>query len=184
MSEAVRAVLSGIRTVKDMVAAFSDEQQCRRLLEAMVWQNGRICPACGYKKSIAIAGRDMGRRWARPGLYQCSSGDCRFQFTATTHTPLHSTKLPLSAATHARSWATAATASIASRTFTTKQHSTGGKQNSRQHLKDGTARHSPAADHRRYGRRSLGLAEGRAGGKLAAADADVQTKDAGGDCAR
>ncbi len=96
MSEAVRAVLSGIRTVKDMVAAFSDEQQCRRLLEAMVWQNGRICPTCGYKKSIAIAGRDMGRQRARPGLYQCSSGDCRFQFTATTHTPLHSTKLPLS----------------------------------------------------------------------------------------
>jgi transposase-like protein len=96
MSEAVRAVLSGIRTVKDMVAAFSDEQQCRRLLEAMVWQNGRICPACGYKKSIAIAGRDMGRQRGRPGLYQCSSGDCRFQFTATTHTPLHSTKLPLS----------------------------------------------------------------------------------------
>src|SRR6516225_2500133 len=97
MSEAVRAVLSGIQTVDDMIAAFSDEQQCRRLLEAMVWPNGRICPACGYKRSIAIAGRDMGRRRARPGLYQCSSTDCRFQFTATTHTPLHSTKLPLSA---------------------------------------------------------------------------------------
>ena len=97
MSEAVRAVLSGIQTVDDMIAAFSDEQQCRRLLEAMVWPNGRICPACGYKRSIAIAGRDMGRRRARPGLYQCSSSDCRFQFTATTHTPLHSTKLPLSA---------------------------------------------------------------------------------------
>src|SRR6516164_5610033 len=97
MSEAVRAVLSGIQTVDDMIAAFSDEQQCRRLLEAMVRPNGRICPACGYKRSIAIAGRDMGRRRARPGLYQCSSTDCRFQFTATTHTPLHSTKLPLSA---------------------------------------------------------------------------------------
>jgi hypothetical protein len=33
---------------------------------------------------------------ARPGLYQCSGGDCRYQFTATTRTPLHSTKLPLS----------------------------------------------------------------------------------------
>jgi hypothetical protein len=66
------------------------------LFEAMIWPNGRICPSCGYKNSIKIAGRDMGRRWARPGLYQCSNGDCRFQFTATTHTPLHSTKLPLS----------------------------------------------------------------------------------------
>jgi transposase-like protein len=96
MSERVRAVLSGIQTVADMIAAFGNEQQCRRLFEGMVWPNGRICPACGYKSSIPIAGRDMGRRRARPGLYQCSSGDCRFQFTATTHTPLHSTKLPLS----------------------------------------------------------------------------------------
>jgi transposase-like protein len=88
--------LSGIRTVEEMVAAFRDEEHCRRLLEAMVWPDGRACPACGYKRSIAIAGRDMGKRRARPGLYQCSNGDCRFQFTVTTHTPLHSTKLPLS----------------------------------------------------------------------------------------
>lgn len=89
------AALSNIRTVEEMIAAFRDEQHCRRLLESMVWPDGRICPACGYKRSIAIAGRDTGKRRARPGLYQCSSGDCRFQFTVTTHTPLHSTKLPL-----------------------------------------------------------------------------------------
>ncbi len=92
----VHAVLSGIQTVEEMIAAFGNEQQCRRLLEAMVWPKGRICPARGYKSSTAIASRDMGRRRARPGLYQCSSSDCRFQFTATTRTPLHSTKLPLS----------------------------------------------------------------------------------------
>ena len=89
------AALSNIRTVEEMIAAFRDEQHCRRLLESMVWPDGRICPACGYKRSIAIAGRDTGERRARPGLYQCSSGDCRLQFTVTTHTPLHSTKLPL-----------------------------------------------------------------------------------------
>jgi hypothetical protein len=39
-----------------------------------------------------------GATWAGTGrgLYQCSNGACRFQFTATTRTPLHSTKLPLS----------------------------------------------------------------------------------------
>jgi len=58
-----------------------------------------------------------------------------------------------------------------------------GQAGSRQHLKDGTARHSPAADHRRDGRRSRGLAEGGAGGELATAHAGAQTKDAGGDCA-
>jgi len=95
MSDAVRAVLSEIKTVEDMIAAFADEQHCRRLIEEMVWPNGRICPACGYKHSIKIAGRDMGRQRARPGLYQCSNGDCRFQFTVTTRTPLHSTKLSM-----------------------------------------------------------------------------------------
>jgi transposase-like protein len=95
MSEIMLATLSNIRTVEDMVAAFRDEEHCRHLLEGMVWRDGRVCPACGYKRSIAIAGRDMGKRRARPGLYQCSSGDCRFQFTVTTHTPLHATKLPL-----------------------------------------------------------------------------------------
>ena len=96
MTGAVREVLLGIRTVAEMVEAFRDEEECRRLLEVMVWPNGRACPACGYKRSIALAGRDMGQYRARPGLYQCSNGACRFQFTATTRTPLHATKLPLS----------------------------------------------------------------------------------------
>jgi transposase-like protein len=96
MPGVVREVLLRIRTVAEMIEAFRDEEGCRRLLEAMVWPNGRVCPACGYKRSIALAGRDMGRYRARPGLYQCCNGACRFQFTATTRTPLHATKLPLS----------------------------------------------------------------------------------------
>lgn len=74
MPETTLATLSNIRTVQDMIAAFRDEEHCRRLLESMVWPNGRICPACGYKRSIAISGHDVGKRRARPGLYQCSSG--------------------------------------------------------------------------------------------------------------
>jgi Transposase zinc-ribbon domain len=77
MANEAREVLAEIATVTDMTAAFADEERCRRLLEAMVWPRGRICPACGYKGSIALAGRDVGRR-ARPGLYQCSNGECRF----------------------------------------------------------------------------------------------------------
>ena len=88
--------LSGIRTIDDMFHAFQDEEHCRNLLESLVWSTGRICPACGFRRSIMICGRDMGRRRARPGLYQCSNSSCRFQFTVTTHTPLHATKLPLS----------------------------------------------------------------------------------------
>jgi transposase-like protein len=96
MAEPVLATLSGIRTVEEMIDAFGDEERCRRLLEVLVWPKGRVCPACGYRHSIGLAGRDMGDFRARPGLYQCSNGHCRFQFTVTTRTPLHSTKLPLS----------------------------------------------------------------------------------------
>jgi ISXO2-like transposase domain/Transposase zinc-ribbon domain len=96
MSEWARSTLAEIKTVDDMVRAFSDEERCRLLMERMIWPKGRICPACGYRRSIALAGRDMGNWRARPGLYQCSNGRCRFQFTVTTRTPLHSTKLPLS----------------------------------------------------------------------------------------
>src|SRR3954453_14595892 len=49
---------------------------------------------------------------------------------------------------------------------------------SREELKDGPARYSPPADYRRDGRRSLGLTEGCAGGKLGPAHTGAQTKDA------
>ncbi len=94
MPEDVLAVLGRIRTVSEMTRHFRDENRCRRLLEALVWPRGRICPACGYRRSTSIAGRDRGRT-KRPGLYQCSNGACQHQFTVTTRTPLHSTKLPL-----------------------------------------------------------------------------------------
>jgi transposase-like protein len=94
MQLSVGEILSRVTTVSDMIRAFQEENHCRRLLEAMVWPHGRICPSCGYRRSIVLTDRESGKR-ARPGLYQCSSGTCRFQFTVTTRTPLHATKLPL-----------------------------------------------------------------------------------------
>lgn len=55
---------------------------------------GTNSPGCGYHRSIALSGRESGKR-ARPGLFQCSNSTYRFQFTGTTRTPLHATKLPL-----------------------------------------------------------------------------------------
>ena len=89
-----REILAEITTVNEMVTAFEDDDRCRRLLEAMIWPRGRLCPRCGCKDSTALAGRDVGGA-VRPGLYQCSNRECRLQFTVTTRTPLHSTKLPL-----------------------------------------------------------------------------------------
>lgn len=64
-----------------MVEAFGDEDRCRELLEAMVWPRSRICPACGFRRSTALAGRDegaikvftdvcSGRNMDRPGLQE------------------------------------------------------------------------------------------------------------------
>jgi transposase-like protein len=67
---------------------FPDEETCRRYLEQMIWPSGRTCPHCGGVKSwdISADGRRLGR-------YECAA--CGKQFTVTTKTPLHSTKLPL-----------------------------------------------------------------------------------------
>ena len=56
VSGADREVLLGIRTVAEMVEAFAGEERRRRLVEALVWPKGRVCPTCGYKRSIALAG--------------------------------------------------------------------------------------------------------------------------------
>lgn len=67
---------------------FSDERICRRYLEKVIWPAGRACPHCGCLESWRIKGES-----ARTGLYEC--GGCSGQFTVTTKTPMHSTKLPL-----------------------------------------------------------------------------------------
>lgn len=75
-------------TTEQLRKNLPDEKACRDFLESTIWKNGRVCPHCGCMESWSITGRS-----ARPGLYECSG--CRRQFTVTTKTPMHSTKLPL-----------------------------------------------------------------------------------------
>ena len=67
---------------------FPDDSACRQFFESIIWKNGRVCPHCVCEKSYPIRGKT-----SRPGLYECD--ECKRQFTVTTRTPLHSTKLPL-----------------------------------------------------------------------------------------
>ena len=69
---------------------FDDETRAREFLEQMLWPKGAFCPHCGSVKVWRF--RAEGRK-SRDGLWEC--GDCRRQFTCTTKTPLHATKLPL-----------------------------------------------------------------------------------------
>lgn len=74
--------------IQEFRKQFPDEETCHRYLEQMIWPSGRFCPHCGGVKSWSVSA--TGRRF---GLYECAV--CGKQFTVTTKTPLHSTKLPL-----------------------------------------------------------------------------------------
>lgn len=74
--------------IEQLRKRFSDENACREFFESIIWHHGRHCPHCNCGRSYPLSGKS-----SRPGLYECSS--CKRQFTVTTHTPMHSTKLPL-----------------------------------------------------------------------------------------
>ena len=67
---------------------FPDEASCQAFFESIRWPSGRICPHCGHNESWII--KANGNRKQR---YECKG--CHLQFTVTTKTALHSTKLPL-----------------------------------------------------------------------------------------
>ena len=75
-------------TINELRKQFPDETSCRLFFESVIWSSGRACPHCESTKSWAIKGQS-----AREGLFEC--GSCGLQFTVTTKTPMHSTKLPL-----------------------------------------------------------------------------------------
>ena len=75
-------------TMDEFNQQFPNEATCRHYLEQVIWPEGRSCPHCGGQKSWPIISGTV-----RIGLYECAA--CSLQFTVTTKTPLHSTKLPL-----------------------------------------------------------------------------------------
>jgi transposase-like protein len=74
--------------IDQLKARFPDENACRQFFESVIWRSGRLCPHCACAKSYPLSGKS-----SRPGLYECN--ECKRQFTVTTRTPMHSTKLPL-----------------------------------------------------------------------------------------
>ncbi len=66
------------------------ERHARLFLENAIWGDVRFCPHCGSLSFRPLRGTSV-----RPGLYQCAETECRRQFTVTTRTPLHATKLDL-----------------------------------------------------------------------------------------
>lgn len=63
---------------------FTDEEACLRRLAEVRWPTGPVCVRCRNHRHSWIATRS---------LFQCSR--CRHQFSVTSGTPLHRTRLPL-----------------------------------------------------------------------------------------
>jgi transposase-like protein len=74
--------------VDQLRSTFPDEASCRAFFETMIWPEGPVCPHCQGQKVWRLTSSSV-----RVGLLEC--GDCQRQFTVTTKTPFHSTKLSL-----------------------------------------------------------------------------------------
>lgn len=83
-------MITELKSVRDIWKKMPSEHHGRIFLEEMIWRTGRYCPHCGSVRSVALRCHS-----ARARLYQCSEQECRRQFTVTTKTPMHSTKLDL-----------------------------------------------------------------------------------------
>lgn len=74
--------------IDHLKAQIPDETRCRMFFENLIWPDGRFCPHCYHGQSYRLTGKS-----SRIGLYECAQ--CKKQFTVTTKTPMHSTKLSL-----------------------------------------------------------------------------------------
>jgi transposase-like protein len=83
-------MIDEIGSIADVWRKMPSEHHARVFLEGLVWPEERFCPHCGSVHSVRLRGESV-----RPGLYQCRERECRRQFTVTTRTPLHGTKLDL-----------------------------------------------------------------------------------------
>lgn len=71
-----------------LVEKFHSEEKCRAYLEALRWPGGPRCPRCVEKGASHTVSRIHDR-----DQFDCDA--CRYQFSATSGTIFHDTKLPL-----------------------------------------------------------------------------------------
>ena len=71
-------------SISDFLETYGTEEQCRKLLFNLRWENGYICPKCGSKKYCELKSRN---------LYQCNN--CHYQASLTADTIFSHSRLPL-----------------------------------------------------------------------------------------
>ncbi|HUA96304.1 MAG TPA: IS1595 family transposase, partial [Acidimicrobiales bacterium] len=87
-------------TMNFLAKRIMDEASAYAYLESLRWPNGPACPHCGNRKAYFLKPRSGGKsRATRTGaqtqrrVWKCAK--CRKQFSATTGTILHGSKVPL-----------------------------------------------------------------------------------------
>ena len=66
---------------------FQSEDEARKVLEAVLWPDGPVCPHCGTI--------DHAYPTKRPGVYRCASKECRKDFTVTMKTVMERSHIAL-----------------------------------------------------------------------------------------
>ena len=78
----------------DVMQELSTEEQCFAFLESQRWPDGVQCPACGSDHISRINRRSESKN-VRKNLYQCLAAGCRQQFSVTSGTVFHDSRIPL-----------------------------------------------------------------------------------------
>lgn len=79
--------LQQFKNLKELMAAFSDENVCREYMEQMRWGGEPFCPHCSSTKPYKLKGGKG---------YRCSSKGCRKDFSVTVGTIFENSKVKLS----------------------------------------------------------------------------------------
>jgi len=75
-----------VQNLKDLMAKFSDEAQCRAFLVQQRWNGSPVCPYCKSEKWYSI---ENGKR------FKCGNSSCYKKYSVTVGTVFHASNIPL-----------------------------------------------------------------------------------------
>ena len=80
-------MFSEFKNLREMMAAYSDEDKCRAYMEHMSWGGNPTCPFCGMHKPYKLKDGKT---------YRCRESQCKRNFTVTVGTVFEDSKVKLS----------------------------------------------------------------------------------------
>jgi transposase-like protein len=78
----------------DVTRELGTDDECYSFLEKMRWPDGVCCPICGCDKISKIT-RKAASKNKRAQIYQCLEKTCKQQFSVTSGTIFHDSRIPL-----------------------------------------------------------------------------------------